>query len=121
MLGLTPDPLSVGVGMHVAVAGPYTATHGSPRGRMVQTRNGRNTRRGFRFVWPSTRAGRRPRPPVANDRLRHLLAGDARVSRLGLVEAVGKGFGTGALAAIRTRRSRSSRPSAAPRATPRSR
>ena len=23
MLGLTPDPLSAGVGMHVAVAGPY--------------------------------------------------------------------------------------------------
>ena len=31
----------------------------------------KNTRRGFRFVWPSTRAGRRPRPPVANDRLRY--------------------------------------------------
>ena len=41
MLGLTPDPLSAGVGMHVAVAGPYTATNGSPRGRTVQTRNGR--------------------------------------------------------------------------------
>ena len=34
-------------------------------------------RRGFRFVWPSTRAGRRPRPPVANDRLRHRLIGYA--------------------------------------------
>ena len=41
MLGLTPDPLGAGVGMHVAVAGPYTATNGSPRGRTVQTRNGR--------------------------------------------------------------------------------
>ena len=41
MLGLTPDPLSAGGGMHVAVAGPYTATTGSPRGRTVQTRNGR--------------------------------------------------------------------------------
>ena len=41
MLWLTPDPLSAGVGMHVAVAGPYTATNGSPRGRAVQTRNGR--------------------------------------------------------------------------------
>ena len=42
MLGLTPDPLSDGVGMHVAVAGPYTATNGSPRGRTVQTRNSAN-------------------------------------------------------------------------------
>ena len=41
MLGLTPDPLSAGVGMHVAVAGPYTATNGSPRDRTMQTRNGR--------------------------------------------------------------------------------
>ena len=41
MLGLTPDPLSAGVGMHMAVAGPYTATNGSPHGRTVQTRNGR--------------------------------------------------------------------------------
>ena len=41
MLGLTPDPLSAGVGMHVAGAGPYTATNGSPRGRTVQTHNGR--------------------------------------------------------------------------------
>ena len=49
MLGLTPDPLSAGVGMHVAVAGPYTSTNGSPRGRTVQSRNGKNTRRGFRF------------------------------------------------------------------------
>ena len=68
----------------------------------------------------STR-GRSRSACVVNGRLRQLLAGYARVSRLGLVEAVGKGFGTGAVAAIRTRRSRSSRPSAAPRATPRSR
>ena len=40
----------------------------------------KNTRRGFRFVWPSTRAGRRPRPPVANDRVRHRLIGYAHVS-----------------------------------------
>ena len=38
MLGLTPDPLSAGVGMPSRVR---TATNGSPRGRTVQTRNGR--------------------------------------------------------------------------------
>ena len=38
-------------------------------------------RRGFRFVWPSTRAGRRPHQPVANDRLGHRRIGDARVSK----------------------------------------
>ena len=80
MLGLTPDPLSAGVGRHVAVAGPYTATNGSPRGRTVQTRNGRIPP-GGRFVWPSTRAGRRPRPPVANNHLRYMRIGSVRVSQ----------------------------------------
>ena len=80
MLGLTPDPLSAGVGMHVAVAGPYghervTAWAGRCR------RATEEYRRGFRFVWPSTRAGRRPRPPVANDRLRHRRIGSALVSK----------------------------------------
>ena len=40
MLGLTPDPLSAVVGMHVAVAGSVRPRTGSPRGRTVQTRNG---------------------------------------------------------------------------------
>ena len=62
MLGLTPDPLSAGVGMHVAVAGSYTATNGSPRGRTVQTRNGRIPPGG-----PSrlTEHARRPAPSPA--------------------------------------------------------
>ena len=77
MLGLTPDPLSAGVGRRVAVRGSVR-----PRtGHRVAGRCRRATkeyRRGFRFVWPSTRAGRRPRPPVANDRLRHTLIDKSR-------------------------------------------
>ena len=84
MLELTPDPLSAGVGMHVAVAGSYTATNGSPRGRTVQTRNGRIPPGG-----PSrlTEHARRPapRPPVANDRLRHKLIGGS-TARLRVAE-----------------------------------
>ena len=79
MLGLTPDPLSAGVGMRVAVAGPYGHE------RVTAWQDGadaqrKNTAGGFRFVWPRTRAGRRPRPPVANDRLRYMRIGSARVS-----------------------------------------
>ena len=59
MLGLTPDTLSAGVCMRVAVAGPWPAR---PRtGHRVAGRCRRVTeeyRRGVRFVWPSTRAGR---------------------------------------------------------------
>ena len=80
MLGLTPDPLSAGVGMRVAVAGPYGHE------RVTAWQDGadaqrKKTRRGVRFVWPRTRAGRRPRQPVANDRLRHMLIGYTRVSK----------------------------------------
>ena len=46
MLGLTPDPLSAGVGMHVAVAGPYTATNGSPRWQDGADAQRKNTARG---------------------------------------------------------------------------
>ena len=81
MLGLTPDPLSAGVGMHVAVAGPYTSTK-----RVTAWQDGADAQRkeypsGVRFVGPNTRAGRRPRQPVANDRLRHVRIGSARVSK----------------------------------------
>ena len=69
MLGLTPDPLSAGVGMQVAVAGPYTATNGSPRGRTVQTRNGRippgvpfRLAEHARRTAPSPACRKRPRP-----------------------------------------------------------
>ena len=67
-------------GMRVAVAGPYGHE------RVTAWQDGADAqrkeyRRGFRFVWPSTRAGRRPRPPVANDRLRYMRIGDARVSK----------------------------------------
>ena len=88
MLGLTPDPLSAGVGMRVAVAGPYGHE------RVTAWQDGadaqrKNTAGGSRFVWPSTRAGRRPRPPVPNGRLRHMLIGDARVSQSGRLPVTG--------------------------------
>ena len=78
MLGLTPDPLSAGVGMHVAIAGPYTATNGSPRGRTVQTRNGRIPPGGpFRLA----EHARRTAPSPACRKRRHMLIGYARVSK----------------------------------------
>ena len=55
-------------GMRVAVAGPYGHE------RVTAWQDGADAqrkkyRRGFRFVWPSTRAGRHPRPRLKGGQL----------------------------------------------------
>ena len=67
-------------GMRVAVAGPYGHE------RVTAWQDGadaqrKNTAGGFVSSGRARAPGRRPRPPVANDRSRHRLIGSARVSK----------------------------------------
>ena len=57
--------------------GAFGARHGPTRSTSARHR----IRHGIRYT--VARAGRRPCPSVANDRLRHMLIGDARVSKAG--------------------------------------
>ena len=62
-----PPADAVELAKHPALQEPRTGHRVAGRCRRATE----EYRRGVRFVWPSTRAGRRPRPPVANDRLRY--------------------------------------------------